>query len=85
MNENEIKEFVYQTLSDVLDDCDIDDATLLFEDEILDSISILYLVSELEDKYSVQIPIEDIIEENFKSINHIVSYMTSIITDKKEA
>ena len=79
MNSNEIRDFVYETISEVLDECEIEDTTLLLEEEILDSVSILYLVSEIESKYSIQIPIEDIVEENFSDLNHIVAYVRSII------
>lgn len=43
---------------------------------MLDSMSILYLVSEIEDDFSIQIPVQEVIESNFKNIESIVKYVS---------
>lgn len=43
----------------------------------LDSVSVIRLVAHLEDIYSVKIPPEDILIENFGSIESISTYLTS--------
>ncbi len=72
---DEIKQFIIKTLEDASGADEITEESLLFEEEILDSLSILYLVSEVEEQYGIQIPLEDIIEDNFCDVRHIVSYL----------
>ncbi|MCT4596772.1 MAG: acyl carrier protein [Vallitalea sp.] len=50
---------------------DIDYTTQLLEEEILDSLGIMYLVASLEDTYDIEINGEDIIPENFQNVNSI--------------
>jgi acyl carrier protein len=72
--------FIADTIIEANGECEFDENTLLLEDEILDSVSILYLVTQLEEKYNIQIPLEDIIEENFKNITCIVKYVKLLIS-----
>lgn len=76
---NEIEQFVKNVLEEASGENIDDNAMLLLEEEILDSVSILYLVSELEDKYEIQIPLDDVVEKNFKNIESIVEYVMSKI------
>ena len=58
---------------------EIDESTLLLEEEVLDSVSMLYLVTELENEYKIQIPLDAVTEDNFKNIDSIVKYVFSLI------
>jgi len=51
--------------------------TLLFESGILDSLSLLKLVLFLEQQFGVKVPPEDMVPENFKSIDAICTYFRS--------
>lgn len=73
----EIEQFVKNVLEEASGENIDDNSMLLLEEEILDSVSILYLVSELEDKYEIQIPLDDVVENNFKNIESIVEYTIS--------
>jgi acyl carrier protein len=42
---------------------------------ILDSIAILQLVAYIEKALAIEMPDEDVIYDNFKSINSLVSYL----------
>jgi acyl carrier protein len=42
---------------------------------ILDSLGILQLGSFIEETYGVKIPDEDVVFENFHSVNSLVSYL----------
>lgn len=75
----EIEQFVKNVLEEASGENIDDNSMLLLEEEILDSVSILYLVSELEDKYEIQIPLDDVVENNFKNIESIVEYTMSKI------
>jgi acyl carrier protein len=49
----------------------------LWESKILDSISIVELVVEIENEYSISIPFNEIIVENFETVERIVKYISS--------
>ena len=49
----------------------------------MDSVSILYLITELESAYEIQIPLEDIVEENFRNLECIEKYVVSLIGEKE--
>jgi len=42
---------------------------------ILDSLAILQLVAYIEDQFGIKIPDEDVVFENFQSINSLSSYL----------
>ena len=42
---------------------------------ILDSLGILQLVAFVEEKFGIKIPDEDVVFENFMSVNSLVSYL----------
>lgn len=73
--------FIIEKLKEASGVDEISEETLLFEEEILDSLSILYLVGEVEEQYGIQIPLEDVIEENFCDVNHIVNYLMKKIEE----
>lgn len=50
---------------------------LLWTNKILDSITIIELVVELEKKYAIKIPMSDIVVENFETIELIMNYLKS--------
>ncbi len=53
--------------------------TPLIAEEILDSLSIIYLVTELENEYSVIIKEEDINPNNFYSVETISQLVNKLI------
>lgn len=72
---DELKNFIIEKLEEASGIDGVNEDCLLFEEEILDSLSILYLVGEVEGQYGIQIPLEDVIEENFCTVNHIALYL----------
>lgn len=42
---------------------------------ILDSLAILQLVAFIEDRFGIKVPDEDVVFENFQSINALVTYL----------
>ncbi|MBD5456944.1 MAG: hypothetical protein HDR27_00015 [Lachnospiraceae bacterium] len=50
----------------------------LLEEQILDSLGILVLISELEAKYSVQIPLDTIRREDFETVLSIVKLVNGL-------
>jgi acyl carrier protein len=57
---------------------DIDSSTNLIESEILDSLSIVYLVTRLEDIYNITIDENKILPDNFKSVDRIIELLNEI-------
>ncbi len=49
----------------------------LWESKILDSISIVELVVEIENEFSIKVPFNDIVVENFETIELIMKYIES--------
>lgn len=60
-------EELYQILEDIDPNNDYHTATRLIDDGLLDSLSILTLVSELEDAFGIEITPTDMIPANFNS------------------
>lgn len=75
----DIEQFIKDVLEEVTGETIEDKGLPLLEEELLDSMSILFLVSEIEDKYAIQVPMEDVVEDNFKNIESIVDYVNKKI------
>lgn len=71
MDTEKIKESIISILKEIDPITEFDDDTNLLE-EILDSMSILYLLSELMTKDHIDIPITEITIQNFSTVNKIL-------------
>ena len=70
---NKVKEYILkETLSDVKN---IEDDTLIFETGLLDSMGLLFLIEYLKEEFGVETQDEELVVENFESINSIVAYV----------
>lgn len=49
----------------------IDKSTKLVEDKVLDSLAMISLVAELSDEFDVEITAQDIVPENFATVQAI--------------
>jgi acyl carrier protein len=49
----------------------------LWQEKVLDSITIVELVVELEAEFGVKIPFNEIVEDNFETVERIVTYLNS--------
>ena len=58
------------------DEKDFDENTNLIERGIVDSMSLVRLISFLEENYEMQVQDEDIVPENFSSLNKISSFIS---------
>ncbi|MBQ8235203.1 MAG: acyl carrier protein [Clostridia bacterium] len=56
-----------EILSDLHPDVDFETEENLIEERILDSLDIVSLISEIDDRFDVVIPPEEIVPENFNS------------------
>ena len=76
-----MSKLVLEILSEIQDCDDVKNDTLLLERGILDSLSIIYLINELEERLNMTIPLEDVVEDNFKSIESIVEFVLARINN----
>ena len=60
-------EELLEILEDIQPDVDFETAEHLIDDHLLDSLSIISLIAELEDAFDISIPAVEIIPANFKS------------------
>jgi acyl carrier protein len=68
-----IREFIQNEIIQQVLDKPLEDNDQLVESGIVDSLGIMSLLSFLEDKFSVQIPSEDLNPENFASVTTIAA------------
>jgi acyl carrier protein len=57
------------------DEKDFDENTNLIERGIIDSMSLVRLISFIEENYEIQVQDEDIVPENFSSLNKISNFI----------
>lgn len=60
-------EELLEILEDIQPDVDFETAENLIDDHLLDSLSIISLIAELEDTFDISIPAVEIIPANFNS------------------
>ncbi len=60
----------------------VTDEESLTENGVIDSLAIFRLVSFLEDNFGVRIADEEIVNENFRSVNAIDSFVTEKLNKK---
>ena len=67
-----MQEKIAALLKDINDKDDVRDFNMnLFENDMLDSLRIAQLVAALEETFQIEIDPEDILPENFSTINEI--------------
>ena len=58
---------------------DVNSNDLLWTDKILDSITIVELIVEIEANYDIEIPMNEVVIENFETVDLIVKYIESSV------
>jgi len=58
----------------------IGDDTLIFQEGFFDSMGFVLLIDFIENKFGIRTNDEDLIEENFESINAISNYISRKLT-----
>lgn len=61
---------------------EVDETTKLLED-FLDSMNLLLLINELEERYRIEISIDTLKIEDFESVSSIVKMITSLKNNEK--
>jgi len=76
-----IKEYV-QNNAAVPDGMELNDNTLIFEEGLFDSMGFMALISYIDEEFGVQPGDDELVVENFESINAIVNYLSEKLSDK---
>lgn len=71
-----MRETVLEILSGVRGDVDFENNTKLIDDDILESLDIVAIVGELNDEFDIEISVEDLVPENFNSVDAMVELIT---------
>ncbi len=74
----EIKETVLRILQELHDDVDFETNESLIDDGVLDSLDIVSLISEIAAELDVTIPAEEIVPENFNSLDALTDLLTRL-------
>ena len=68
-------EQLLEILTDIQPDVDFENEKHLIDDHLLDSLSIISLIAELEDDFDVTIPAVEIIPDNFNSADAMLEML----------
>ena len=71
-----MKEEIMEILTGVRSDVDFENCTKLIDDGILESLDIVAIVGEFNETFDVEISVEDLVPENFNSVDAMVELIT---------
>lgn len=70
-----MRDELLRILGELCPGVDLEAETALIDDEIIDSLDIVTLVSELMDAFDVELSVEDLRPENFNSVDAILALL----------
>lgn len=71
-------EKIIELLEEIQPGVDYQTCTSLIDEHLLDSLSLISLVSDLEDEFDITIPAVEVIAENFNSAQNLWDMITRI-------
>ena len=74
---NKIRDYIIESTFDDVDK--LTDETLIFEEGVLDSMGLLFLIEFLKDEFNITTNDDELVVENFQSINSIMSFIENKI------
>ncbi|CUH93122.1 acyl carrier protein [Herbinix luporum] len=75
-------EQILEILKGLHPEIDFETCTTLIDDKIIDSFDIVTLVSEISEEFDIEIPVEEIIPENFNSAKAIYALVERLLEDE---
>lgn len=73
-----MRDELIEILEEIRPDVDFENEENLITDGILDSIDVVSLVGEIDEAFDVQIHVEDLIPDNFNSVDAIIALIERI-------
>lgn len=73
-----MRDKILQILNDIEEDIVLYEGENLFDDGIIDSFTIVEILSEINDKLGINISPDDVKEANFKTVDKIICFIESI-------
>jgi acyl carrier protein len=70
---NKIRDYIIKTTFDDVNK--ITDKTLIFEEGVLDSMGLLFLIEFLKEEFNVTTNDDELVVKNFESINNIFGFL----------
>lgn len=74
---NKIRNYIIESTFDDVEK--ITDETLIFEEGVLDSMGLLFLIEFLKEEFNITTNDDELVPENFESINNIMVFMENKI------
>ena len=71
-----MKDTVMEILQGIRGDVDFENETKLIDDNILASLDIVAIVGEFNDEFDIEISVEDLVPENFNSVDAMLELIT---------
>lgn len=71
-----MKEKLLSILTEVCPGVDFENETALIDDGILESLDIVVIVTEIMSEFDVELNVEDLLPENFNSVDAILELIT---------
>ena len=72
------KQSIIDILTDVKDGIDYENEKNLIDDELLDSFDVVAIVGELDETFDIEITMDDMIPENFNSVDEICALIQKL-------
>lgn len=73
-----MREDLLQILEEMRPDVDFENETALIDDDILTSMDVVEIVSEISDSLGVMISVEYLVPENFNSVDSMVALVEQL-------
>lgn len=71
-------EELLRIMSEVRPDIDFETATTLIDDNMIDSLNIISIVTEVNDFFGIEINVNDLLPENFNSAKALYELITRL-------
>ena len=76
-----MRETIIEILKDIRSDIDFENATALIDEGQLESLDIVAIVGEFNEEFDVEISVEDLVPENFNTVDAMVELISKAQED----
>ena len=73
-----MREEILEILKDVRSDIDYENEKAMIDDGLLESLDIVAIVGEFNDAFDVNISVDDLLPENFNSVDAMAELITKL-------